>query len=99
MAYIVRQNGTYCILKRHVLHRKNSDFLSNHKMRTKVIAKKVQLLTEFYVVSAKNCEESLEDWEKVCIFAVRMRVEYRRDSIKLLNRSSKTKPWVVYLRL
>ena len=41
----------------------------------------------------------MEDNEKVPNFAARMRVAYRRDDIKLRNRSFYTKPLVEHLRL
>ena len=41
----------------------------------------------------------MEDNEKVPNFAARMRVAYRRDDIKLRNRSFYTKPLVENLRL
>ena len=43
--------------------------------------------------------KNLEDKRKIPIFAARMRVAYRRDDIKLRNRSFYTKPLVEYLRL
>lgn len=43
--------------------------------------------------------KNLFDSEIMPIFAARMRVAYRRDGIKLRNRSLYTKPQVEYLRL
>ena len=43
--------------------------------------------------------QNLEVSEIMPIFATRMRVAYRRDDIKLRNRSIYTKPLVEYLRL
>ena len=47
----------------------------------------------------KKVLKYLEVKEKLPIFAARMRVAYRRDDIKLRNRSFYTKPLVEYLRL
>lgn len=47
----------------------------------------------------EEVRKSLEDKINILIFAVRMRVAYRRDYIKLRNRSLYTKPLVEHLRL
>ena len=43
--------------------------------------------------------KNFENKRKMLTFAARMRVAYRRDYIKLRNRSSYTEPLVEYLRL
>ena len=52
-----------------------------------------------WAVGSKKLVNYLEVTEKLPIFAARMRVAYRRDDIKLRNRSFYTKPLVEYLRL
>ena len=52
-----------------------------------------------WAVGSKKLAKSLEYSNILPIFAARMRVAYRRDYIKLRNRSSYTEPLVEYLRL
>ena len=47
----------------------------------------------------EEVRKSLEDKINILIFTVRMRVAYRRDYIKLRNRSLYTKPLVEHQRL
>jgi len=53
----------------------------------------------FFAKFRKKEAKSLEDNDNMLIFVARMRVAYRRDGIKLRNRSLYTKPQVEYLRL